>query len=186
MNGAAWFTVRNSSPSNVVTLVVVHHEGAAGQHGLLAISEVIDVTRIALVAACAGILQVGARNMQNYSLLREVGRQSKPVLLKRGVSATVEELLLSAKYIMSEGNYNVILCARGGSGWRGRPADRGPPRPGPRPERRGAIALARSVRGTDGAVADYRPGGRAGDLRSTCRTDRLIRHTRCGRTGLDS
>jgi 3-deoxy-7-phosphoheptulonate synthase len=86
---------------------------AADQHGLLAISEVMDLTQITLVAAYADILQVGARNMQNYSLLREVGRQSKPVLLKRGVSATVEELLLSAEYIMSEGNYNVILCERG-------------------------------------------------------------------------
>jgi 3-deoxy-7-phosphoheptulonate synthase len=86
---------------------------AADQHGLLAISEVMDVTQIGLVATYADILQVGARNMQNYSLLREVGRQSKPVLLKRGVSATVEELLLSAEYIMSEGNYHIILCERG-------------------------------------------------------------------------
>jgi 3-deoxy-7-phosphoheptulonate synthase len=86
---------------------------AADQHGLLAISEAMDLTQIPLVAAYADILQVGARNMQNYSLLREVGRQSKPVLLKRGVSATIEELLLSAEYIMSEGNYNVILCERG-------------------------------------------------------------------------
>ena len=86
---------------------------AADQHGLLAISEVMDLTQIPLVAAYADILQVGARNMQNYSLLREVGRQSKPVLLKRGVSATIEELLLSAEYIMSEGNYSVILCERG-------------------------------------------------------------------------
>jgi 3-deoxy-7-phosphoheptulonate synthase len=65
------------------------------------------------VAHYADILQVGARNMQNYNLLKEVGKQSKPVLLKRGIAATIEELLLSAEYVMSEGNYNVILCERG-------------------------------------------------------------------------
>ena len=86
---------------------------AADHNGLLAISEVMDQTQIPLVAAYADILQVGARNMQNYNLLREVGRQSKPVLLKRGISATIEELLLSAEYILSEGNYQVILCERG-------------------------------------------------------------------------
>ena len=86
---------------------------AADRNGLLAISEVMDQTQIPLVAAYADILQVGARNMQNYNLLREVGRQSKPVLLKRGISATIEELLLSAEYILSEGNYQVILCERG-------------------------------------------------------------------------
>jgi len=86
---------------------------AADRHGLRVISEVMDHTQIPLVAAYADILQVGARNMQNFNLLREVGRQAKPVLLKRGPAATIEELLLSAEYILSEGNYNVILCERG-------------------------------------------------------------------------
>ncbi|MDE3165159.1 MAG: 3-deoxy-7-phosphoheptulonate synthase, partial [Acidobacteriota bacterium] len=86
---------------------------AADAHGLLVVSEVTGHTQIPLVAAYADILQVGARNMQNYDLLRELGRQPKPVLLKRGVSATIEELLLSAEYILTGGNYNVILCERG-------------------------------------------------------------------------
>jgi 3-deoxy-7-phosphoheptulonate synthase len=86
---------------------------AADQHGLQVISEVMDHTQIPLVAAYADILQVGARNMQNFNLLREAGRQPKPVLLKRGPAATIDELLLSAEYILSEGNYNVILCERG-------------------------------------------------------------------------
>jgi 3-deoxy-7-phosphoheptulonate synthase len=86
---------------------------AADQHGLLVVSEVMDHTQIPLVAQYADILQIGARNMQNYNLLREAGKQSKPVLLKRGISATIEELLLSAEYIMSAGNYSVILCERG-------------------------------------------------------------------------
>ncbi len=86
---------------------------AADAHGLLVVSEVTDHTQIPLVAAYADILQAGARNMQNYNLLRELGRQPKPVLLKRGVSATIEELLLSAEYILTGGNYNVILCERG-------------------------------------------------------------------------
>jgi 3-deoxy-7-phosphoheptulonate synthase len=86
---------------------------AADQHGLLVVSEVMDHTQIPLLAAYADILQVGARNMQNFNLLRELGRQRKPVLLKRGISATIEELLLSAEYILSGGNYDVILCERG-------------------------------------------------------------------------
>jgi 3-deoxy-7-phosphoheptulonate synthase len=86
---------------------------AADRHGLLVISEVMDQTQIPLLAAYADILQVGARNMQNFTLLRELGRQPKPVLLKRGIAATIEELLLSAEYILSGGNYNVILCERG-------------------------------------------------------------------------
>jgi 3-deoxy-7-phosphoheptulonate synthase len=86
---------------------------AADRHGLLVASEVTDQTQISLVAQYADILQVGARNMQNFTLLRELGRQRTPVLLKRGISATIEELLLSAEYIMSGGNYDVILCERG-------------------------------------------------------------------------
>ena len=86
---------------------------AADRHGLLVVSEVMDQTQIPLLFEYADILQVGARNMQNFNLLRELGKIRKPVLLKRGVAATVEELLLSAEYIMSGGNYEVILCERG-------------------------------------------------------------------------
>jgi len=77
------------------------------------VSEVMDQTQIPLIMDYVDILQVGARNMQNYNLLRELGALRKPVLLKRGISATIEELLLSAEYIMSGGNYDVILCERG-------------------------------------------------------------------------
>jgi 3-deoxy-7-phosphoheptulonate synthase len=86
---------------------------AADHNGLLVVSEVMDQTQIPLVAEYSDILQVGARNMQNYNLLRELGKQRKPVLLKRGIAATIEELLLSAEYIMAGGNYDVILCERG-------------------------------------------------------------------------
>jgi 3-deoxy-7-phosphoheptulonate synthase len=86
---------------------------AADRHNLLVVSEVMDQTQIPLLCAYADILQVGARNMQNFNLLRELGQVRKPVLLKRGISATIEELLLSAEYIMSGGNYEVILCERG-------------------------------------------------------------------------
>jgi 3-deoxy-7-phosphoheptulonate synthase len=86
---------------------------AADRRGLLVISEVMDATQIPLLSAYADILQVGARNMQNYNLLRELGRIRKPVLLKRGLSATIEELLLSAEYILSGGNYDLVLCERG-------------------------------------------------------------------------
>jgi 3-deoxy-7-phosphoheptulonate synthase len=86
---------------------------AADRNGLLVVSEVMDTSQVALVASYADILQVGARNMQNFFLLRELGKIQKPVLLKRGPSATIEELLLSAEYILSGGNYRVILCERG-------------------------------------------------------------------------
>jgi 3-deoxy-7-phosphoheptulonate synthase len=86
---------------------------AADRNGLLVCSEVMDQTQIPVVAQYSDILQVGARNMQNFTLLRELGKQRKPVLLKRGISATIEELLLSAEYVMSGGNYDVILCERG-------------------------------------------------------------------------
>jgi 3-deoxy-7-phosphoheptulonate synthase len=77
------------------------------------VTEAIDEASLILVAQYADCIQIGARNMQNFSLLKAAGRARKPVLLKRGMSATLEELLLSAEYIMSEGNYNVILCERG-------------------------------------------------------------------------
>jgi len=86
---------------------------AADRNGLVVVSEVMDQTQIPLVAQYADILQVGARNMQNFTLLRELGKLRKPVLLKRGPSATIEELLLSAEYILAGGNYDVILCERG-------------------------------------------------------------------------
>jgi 3-deoxy-7-phosphoheptulonate synthase len=81
--------------------------------GLPIITEVLDTETVDEVAEHADCLQVGARNMQNFSLLKRLGRLRKPVLLKRGMSATLEELLLSAEYLLSEGNYEVILCERG-------------------------------------------------------------------------
>ena len=86
---------------------------AADRRGLLVVSEVMDATQIPVMLQYADILQIGARNMQNYNLLRELGRIRKPVLLKRGLAATIEELLLSAEYILSGGNYDVMLCERG-------------------------------------------------------------------------
>ena len=86
---------------------------AAEKNGLLVVSEVMDSSQILSMLPYVDVLQVGARNMQNYHLLRALGEVSKPVLLKRGMSATIEELLLSAEYIMAGGNYNVILCERG-------------------------------------------------------------------------
>jgi 3-deoxy-7-phosphoheptulonate synthase len=87
--------------------------GAAERNGLLAVSEALDVSQISLMLPYVDVFQVGARNMQNYALLRALGEVKKPVLLKRGMSATVEELLLSAEYIMLGGNHDVILCERG-------------------------------------------------------------------------
>jgi 3-deoxy-7-phosphoheptulonate synthase len=86
---------------------------AADRHGLLVVSEVMEIAQIPLLSQYADILQVGARNMQNFNLLRELGNQRKPVLLKRGIAATIEELLLSAEYVLAGGNYEVILCERG-------------------------------------------------------------------------
>jgi 3-deoxy-7-phosphoheptulonate synthase len=85
----------------------------ADRYNMLVVSEVMDQTQIPQMLEYVDVLQVGARNMQNYNLLRELGKISKPVLLKRGIAATIEELLLSAEYIMSGGNYNVVLCERG-------------------------------------------------------------------------
>ena len=86
---------------------------AADRHNLKLVSEVMDVSQIELVDRYAHMLQVGARNMQNFTLLRELGRARTPVLLKRGISATIEEWLLSAEYILAGGNTSVILCERG-------------------------------------------------------------------------
>jgi len=81
--------------------------------GLPVVTEVMNPQDVELVASYADVLQIGARNMQNFPLLREVGRTNKPVLLKRGLAATIEEWLMAAEYIMSAGNHNVILCERG-------------------------------------------------------------------------
>jgi len=86
---------------------------AADKEGLLAVSEVMEVAQVPLVAEYIDILQVGARNMQNFNLLRELGKIRKPILLKRGMAATIEELLMAAEYLMAGGNYQVILCERG-------------------------------------------------------------------------
>jgi 3-deoxy-7-phosphoheptulonate synthase len=87
--------------------------GVRERFGLLIVTETIDPVNCDLVERYADVLQVGARNMQNFSLLKRVGCSRKPVLLKRGLSATLEEFLMAAEYILSEGNYNVILCERG-------------------------------------------------------------------------
>jgi 3-deoxy-7-phosphoheptulonate synthase len=86
---------------------------AAEAHGLLVVSEVMEIAQIEPMLPYVDLFQVGARNMQNFNLLRELGQVRKPVLLKRGIAATIEELLLSAEYILSGGNYDVILCERG-------------------------------------------------------------------------
>ena len=86
---------------------------AADRHNLKLVSEVMDVSQIDLVMKHADMLQVGARNMQNYTLLRELGKVKAPILLKRGISATIEEWLLSAEYVLSGGNSDVVLCERG-------------------------------------------------------------------------
>jgi 3-deoxy-7-phosphoheptulonate synthase len=88
-------------------------KAAANQHDLKLVSEVMDISQIELIDKYADIFQLGARNMQNFTLLRELGRARKPVLLKRGISATIEEWLLSAEYILAGGNTQVILCERG-------------------------------------------------------------------------
>ena len=86
---------------------------AKEETGLLIVTELMDLRNLELVESVADIIQIGARNMQNFDLLKEVGRSKKPVLLKRGISNTIKEFLMSAEYILSEGNFNVILCERG-------------------------------------------------------------------------
>jgi 3-deoxy-7-phosphoheptulonate synthase len=90
---------------------------AREETGLLIVTEAMDGEEMDFVAETADIIQLGARNMQNYSLLKRAGRSGKPILLKRGLSATIQELLLSAEYILAEGNPNVILCERGVRGF---------------------------------------------------------------------
>ncbi len=86
---------------------------AADAHGLSVISEVLDSQQVPLLARYADILQIGARNMQNYALLHEVGHTHKPVMIKRGLSSTIEEWLLAAEHVMAQGNQQVMLCERG-------------------------------------------------------------------------
>lgn len=86
---------------------------AGDKFGMAVVSEVLDVSQIELMEDYIDIYQVGARNMQNFWLLKQLGKTKKPILLKRGMSATIEELLMAAEYIMAGGNYNVILCERG-------------------------------------------------------------------------
>jgi 3-deoxy-7-phosphoheptulonate synthase len=90
----------------------IMHE-AAQAHGLMTVSEVMEIAQIEAMLPYVDCFQVGARNMQNFNLLRELGQVRKPILLKRGIAATIEELLLSSEYILSGGNYDVILCERG-------------------------------------------------------------------------
>ena len=90
---------------------------AREETGLLIVTEAMDAEEMDFVAETADIIQLGARNMQNYSLLKRAGRSGKPILLKRGLAATIQELLLSAEYILAEGNPNVILCERGVRGF---------------------------------------------------------------------
>ncbi|MCD6307396.1 MAG: 3-deoxy-7-phosphoheptulonate synthase [Candidatus Latescibacteria bacterium] len=86
---------------------------ARDRTGLPVCTEVMDIASLPLVSEYSDVVQIGARNMHNFSLLREAGRQPKPVLLKRGFAATITELLMAAEYVVSEGNWNVILCERG-------------------------------------------------------------------------
>ena len=86
---------------------------AREQTGLKIVTEVVDIGTVGVVSAYADVLQIGARNMQNFQLLKAVGRTGKPVLLKRGIAATINEWLNAAEYIMNEDNYNVIMCERG-------------------------------------------------------------------------
>ncbi|MBP9717825.1 3-deoxy-7-phosphoheptulonate synthase [Candidatus Gracilibacteria bacterium] len=88
-------------------------EKAAKAHGMVSVSEIMDVRDVDFMAQHIDMLQIGARNMQNFDLLKEVGKANKPVLLKRGLSATIKEFLLAAEYILAQGNQNVVLCERG-------------------------------------------------------------------------
>ena len=86
---------------------------AAKETGMQVVTELLDTRDIQEVERYADVIQIGARNMQNFELLKEVGQSKKPVLLKRGLSATINEFLLAAEYILNQGNFNVILCERG-------------------------------------------------------------------------
>lgn len=92
---------------------LIYLREAADAHDLLVVTEVMDTRSVEIVAKYSDMLQIGARNTQNFDLLKEVGKSQKPVLLKRGISGTIEELLLSAEYIFAQGNSKVVLCERG-------------------------------------------------------------------------
>lgn len=92
---------------------LIYLSKAAKEYGLLSVTELMEIKDLDLLCEYADIIQIGARNMQNYKLLQAVGKVKKTVLLKRGISATLEEFILSAEYIMNEGNHSVILCERG-------------------------------------------------------------------------
>ncbi len=92
---------------------LVYLREAADKFGLMVVTEVMDPRNVELVAKYSDMLQIGARNMQNFDLLKECGMSKKPTLLKRGLSATISELLLSAEYLLSKGNFKVLLCERG-------------------------------------------------------------------------
>ena len=92
---------------------LIYLRKAADEFGMIVVTELTDPRDIEIVSEYADILQIGARNMQNFRLLHEVGAQEKPVLLKRGMSATIKEFLLAAEHIAKEGNSNIILCERG-------------------------------------------------------------------------
>lgn len=96
---------------------LIYLKKAADQYNLLSVSEILDPRDTKLFSECVDIIQVGARNMYNYPLLKELGKTNKPVLLKRAFSATIYEFLSSAEYIMKEGNTNIILCERGTRGF---------------------------------------------------------------------
>lgn len=88
-------------------------KNVSGRYGLYGITEVVDTRDVELISQYADVIQIGARNMQNFELLKEVGKTKQPILLKRGISATIDELILAAEYIALNGNQNVILCERG-------------------------------------------------------------------------
>ena len=88
-------------------------QGAGERFGMATVTEVMDIRQVDMVVKYADMIQIGARNMQNFDLLKEIGRTSTPVLMKRGLAATVKDLLMSAEYILSQGNMNVVLCERG-------------------------------------------------------------------------
>jgi 3-deoxy-7-phosphoheptulonate synthase len=90
---------------------------AGDKHGMPIVTEVMDPRRVHMVAEYADMIQIGARNMQNFTLLSEVGQTQKPVLLKRGMSATIKDLLMSAEYILAQGNSQLVLCERGVKGF---------------------------------------------------------------------
>ena len=137
---------------------------AREETGLPIVTEIMSADMLDRFVEDVDMIQVGARNMQNYTLLKELGRTRKPILLKRGLAATVQEWLMSAEYILAEGNPNVVLCERGirrrGSRC-GRPADRSAQRSGKSPVRRGPVPETGTVCRTHGRTEGHCPHHRA-------------------------